>query len=31
MNTKTYNLAKYISTIGSVFLFTGPLLGFLQA
>lgn len=31
MNTKTYNLVKYISTIGSVFLFTGPLLGFLQA
>ena len=31
MNTKTYNLAKYISTIAAIFLFTGPLLGFLQA
>ncbi|ATG97419.1 hypothetical protein [Mesoplasma lactucae] len=30
MNTKTYNLTKYIATIGAVLLFTAPLLSFLS-
>ncbi|ATZ18731.1 hypothetical protein ESOMN_v1c03490 [Williamsoniiplasma somnilux] len=30
MNIKTYAFTKYIATLGSIFIFTAPLLGFLQ-